>query len=272
VIREPIQYLATEVIECEPQVRGTVADASVMGLARSMQEVGLQQPIRVRQDGARFIVVDGERRLRAARLIKMKEIAAIVEEKPLSVGETVQRQLVSAVQRLDLSPLEKARGIQRLQEVTGWPASEAAGKLGLSNGTVSRLLALLDLPEEIRAGVEQGKIPASAAYELSRIDDREKQASLARQVAEGSLTRDGVSNAVKSERNEKSAPTSTEVKRVTVPLGEGRSVTVTGAGTLDAFIDVLQELVALALKERAQGTELKQFARSRKESAANRAA
>jgi ParB family chromosome partitioning protein len=267
MIREAIQYIPIEELECESQVRGHVADESLKGLARSMQEVGLQQPIRVRRDESRFIVVDGERRLRAAHLIKMKDIAAIVEEKPLSVGETVHRQLISAIQRLDLSPCEKARGIERLLEVTKWSASEAAGKLGLSNGTVSRLLALLDLPEEIQAGVEQGKIPASAAYELSRVADPVKQSELAQQLAEGNLTRDGVSGAAKSEWNEKAA-TTTEVKRLTVPLAEGRSVTVSGSGlTLDVVIETLQELLGKARKARTQGIELKPFVRSLKESA-----
>lgn len=143
MIQEAIQYLPVDQVECEAQVRGHVADESLMGLARSMQEVGLQQPIRVRRDGGRFIVVDGERRVRAALLVKMKEIAAIVEEKPLCDGEVTQRQLIANVQRCDLSPCEKARGIQRLLEVTKWPASEAAGKLGLSNGIAAPRAALV---------------------------------------------------------------------------------------------------------------------------------
>lgn len=125
------------------------------------------------------------------------------------------------------------------------------------------------MPEDIRTRVEEGKIPASAAYELSRVGDPERQSALAQRLAEGSLTRDSVSGAVKSERTEEAA-TTTEVKRLTVPLPEGRSVTVSGSGlTLDIVIETLQELLGKARKARTQGIELKPFVRSLKEAASN---
>lgn len=271
--KEAIQYLSVDQLECEPQVRQHVTDESVMGLARSIQETKRRvlQPISVRQDGARLVVVDGERRLRAARLAKLKEIAVMVEDEPLSDGEVLQRQLIANMQRCELTPCEKGRGIRRLMELRNWSLSEAAGKIGASVASASRLVALDSLPEEIRRQVDEGKIPASAAYQLSRVPHASKQAELAQQLAEGKLTRDAVSGAVKAARKGKAATTA-DVKRVTVPLGEGRSVTVIGVGTMAALIDVLNELVALAQEEQARGTELKQFARSRKGSAGKRAA
>jgi ParB-like chromosome segregation protein Spo0J len=65
--QEVMQYLPTDTIECDAQIREQFPEQELIGLARSMQEVGLQQPIRVRRDGDRLVVVDGERRLRAVR-------------------------------------------------------------------------------------------------------------------------------------------------------------------------------------------------------------
>ncbi len=60
---EGIQYLPIDQIECDPQVRQRFEEQPLIGLARSIQEVGLQQPIRVRRVGSRLVVVDGERPL-----------------------------------------------------------------------------------------------------------------------------------------------------------------------------------------------------------------
>ncbi len=163
-----IEYLPVEKVECEAQVRTEFADDSLRGLGRSIQEARrVLQPIRVRRDGERFIVIDGERRLRAAKLVKLASIPAIVESEPLDESGRLQLQLISNVQRVDLSPYEKLRAIERLLEITHWTATEAAGKLGLSCGTVSRLLALRRLPENVRDAIEAGRIPASAGYQLA---------------------------------------------------------------------------------------------------------
>ncbi len=139
-------------------MRETFSEESLTGLARSIQEIGLQQPIRVCLEGAVFKVVDGHRRLGAVKRIPGKTvIAAIVEEKELCEGEVIQRQLTANCQRADLTPLEKARAIERLMTATGWTAAQAAGKLGMSTSAVAKVLALSSLPEPIRAQVETGR-------------------------------------------------------------------------------------------------------------------
>jgi len=258
--QEAIQYLPLDKIVCEAQVRDGVADESVVGVARSIQEIGLQQPIRVRREGDKFVVVDGERRLRAARLAKLSTIPAIVEEKELGEGEVIQRQLVANIQRVDLSALEKARAIARLMEATGWNAAETAARLGISAATAARLTALLSLPATIVAQVEAGRLPASTAYEIAKIEDPARQAALAQEAVEGRLTRDGVSGQFKKKRRGESHKESVTASRVIVNLGGERSVTVTGAGIcLETLIGWLEELLGRARKARTQGLALKTF-------------
>lgn len=256
---EAIQYLPLEKIICQAQVRDKVADESLTGLARSIQEIGLQQPIRVRRDGEEFAVVDGERRLRAARLAKLCSMPVIIEERDLSEGEVIQHQIIANVQRLALSPIAQARSIVRLMETNGWNAAETAGRLGMSAATAARLTALLSLPAEIVAEVEAGRLPASTAYEIGKIDDPVKQAEIAAEAASGRLTRDVVSGHARKAKNGV-AQTEQAPSRFVGPLVGGRTVTVCGAGIcLDALISWLEELLAKARKARTQGLELKTF-------------
>jgi ParB family chromosome partitioning protein len=205
-------------------------------------------------------MVDGYHRYAAAVKAKWKMLATMVEQRELCEGEILQRQLIVNCLREDLSPLEKAAGMQRLMELTEWPANRVAAELGFSPATVTRLLALLSLPESIIGQVQTGKIPASAAYELARIDDPVRQAELAGQLAAGELTRDGLSGAQKAARKKPDGNGGTQAVRATAQLGADRSVTVSGPSlTLDGLIQILEELLAKARRERTRGVELSTF-------------
>jgi ParB family chromosome partitioning protein len=255
--QEAIQYLPIDAIVCESQIRKTFAERAMTGLARSMQEVGLQQPIRVRRNGERYVVVDGERRLRAARLIGWKTIAVIVEEKELCTGEVVHRQLISLFQRTDCTASERARGIKQLLDETGWPASEAAAKCGLSSASVTRTLAILDLPEAIQRRIDAGEIPESAGYLLKQVDDPEKRSALVAQMAEGKLTRDDLASEVKGEREEKPRKQTKGLNRATALLASGDSVTAVGTDlTIDRMIEAVAAVLAKLRALRKNGVDL----------------
>ncbi|HEY4313315.1 MAG TPA: ParB/RepB/Spo0J family partition protein [Pirellulales bacterium] len=254
MVYEAIQYVPIDSIDCQPQVRTTFAEQLLVGLARSIQEVGLQQPLRVRAVDDRFVVVDGERRLQAARMIKLAEVPVIVEEKPLCIGEVIHRQLVANLQRAGLTPGERARAIKRLMNETGWPATEAAGKCGISSATVTRLLAILELPEPVQARIDAGEIPESAGYLLKQVEDPEKRAALVAQMASGQLTRDALATEVKTERPTKSAKPNPGLNRATALLAGGDSVTVVGTElTLDRMVEALSAVLARIRKLRSRG-------------------
>lgn len=266
--QEQIQYLPIEKIAVEGNVREAFSDESLNGLAMSMKAVGQLQPIRVRKVGEKFLIVDGERRYRAAQKLELSVLAAIVEVKPLEEADVVQRMLISNVQRDDLQPLEKAKGLKRLMDVSAWSASEAANRLGMSNASISRLLALLELPVEIQAKVASGEIPASAAVQLAKVSDAGKQAELAQQVASGKLTRDALVGMRKATERQESKPTTKAVSRVTAMLGVNKSVTVAGQSlTLDDFIAMLEECLAKARQGRTKGLALSTFVRMCKDTA-----
>ena len=269
-----------------PQVRRTVDPDVVAAMARSIREVGVQLPVLVRRDGSdggdgggtgegdgdRYVVIDGETRVRAARAAGLTVIPAVVLGDALDEGGVVHRQLVANVHRADLRPLERAEGLRRLIDATGWTAAEAADRLGLSPASVSRSLALLSLPVAIRDHLDAGTITASAAYELARVDDPAEQADLAGQAAAaaGGLTRD----ALRGRRRAGGRPVAAAANpkgntaRVRVALDGNRSLTLAGpCDGLEGLVGALQEVLGKARRAVAQGISLKTFAKVQRDQA-----
>jgi ParB family transcriptional regulator, chromosome partitioning protein len=272
--REQIEYLPLDRIHSERQVREHFDDESIRALAESLKSVGQLQPIRVRLDAGRLVIVDGERRYRAAKALGWTTLAAIIEQKQLDEVAVVQRQYISNCHREDLTPLEKARAMATLVERTGWKVGELALRLGVSPAAVTRHLALLNLPPELQSKVATGKIAASAAYDLSRIEDPAEQQRCADDLEAGQLTRDGLSDRVKARAVAKgtgSTQANPRVKpagRTTAELGGGRSVTITGpVNTFDDLIDILDALLAKCRKNRGTGMEIDTFLRMLKDQA-----
>lgn len=258
---EIVQYIAPDRLECEAQVRGVFPERETTGLARSIQEIGVQQPLRARRDGDRLVVVVGARRLLAARLAKLREVPVIIEEKPLGEGEVLHRQLVENLQRLELLPLERANGLKRLIELTGWPTKEAAAKCGLSAATATKLLSLLTLPPEVQRRIDTGEIPWSSAYELSRVAEPEKQAELAGRLVEGSLTRDDLSHATRPGQSGEAVRAAGRCNRVTLTTLSGQKVSVAGDGlTVEEIVAAAEELLAKARKALRRGLDAKGLA------------
>lgn len=243
-----------------PQVR-TVSgmdDETLSGLADSIKESGVQQPVLVRREADGLVVLDGERRIRASKLAGLKSVPAIVDDTKLTAAEVTERQLLLDAQRVGLSVTERAEAIERLVTDTGWSVEQTAKKLGISAASVTRTLAVLKLPDEILQHVEAGRISADAAYQLSRVSDPGEQARLAEQVTEGLLTRDALTRKLKRVRRSQEARRGT---RVTAAIGSGQTITFVGGDlTLDTVTDWLEQLLAKARKAKAQGLTLTTFA------------
>lgn len=260
---ERMEFLTLDQLHVRPQVRREFDEESLQGLAMSLESVGQLQPIRGRLEDGKYVIVDGERRFRAAKLAGLKGLNAVVESRVLKEGDILLQSLISNIQREDLKPLEKAEGFSKLMVATGWSASELALKSGVSNGAITRSLALLTLPESIRECVACGSINASAAYELSRVEDAGQQQELASKLAAG-LTRDGLAGEIKAQSKSPAKGStkgpSVATGRATAHLGEGRSVTIVGPVlNLQAVIGILEELLLKARKSRPTGIELGTF-------------
>jgi len=176
-------------IEPDPvQSRKTFAEAEIVALAATMEERGQLQPILVRSCGPtkkRWMIVAGERRWRAAKLNGWATILAIEHN-----GDPEVASLLENLQRVDLSPVEEARGIQRLIEGKGWTQDQAAGALGKSKGEVSGILRILTLPEDFLGVVLTSElaIPKHALVELARVERVDDRDYLIEAAKNGRLT------------------------------------------------------------------------------------
>ena len=246
-------------IICLPQAREHFDEDAQAGLETTVRERGIEVPILLRRCDGKLYLWDGARRLRAAKAAGLLSVPAIIEDAPVRDVDVVLTQVLLNCQREDLTPLEKAKAIEGAMKHSGASATQIAAKLGLSNATVTRLLALLKLPESIQQHVARGEIALSTAYEISRNPDPAKQLELAAQAAGGQLTRDAVSGPRKSAKKRK-LQNAQGPSRMTVQLGGGKSVTVIVGGlTLESFIETLEQVISRARQARTKGFSLDTF-------------
>jgi ParB family chromosome partitioning protein len=166
------------------QPRTHFDDDTLEELAASMREVGVLQPIVVTESGDSFVLIAGERRWRAAKRAGLTSIPAVVRE--ATGNSTLVEALVENVQRQDLSPLEEANAYRQLLENYGMTQEAVADRVGKSRPTISNTLRLLQLPLEIQALVDGGRLSAGHARALIGMEDAAYATHLAeRAVAEG---------------------------------------------------------------------------------------
>lgn len=257
MIEEQIQYLALDRIECLPQVRERFDENSILGLARSIQESErVLQPIRVRRVEDTFVCLDGERRLRAARKLGLTRIPVIIEDKDLSPAEILQRQLVLDCQKEHLTAVERAKAIQALMRESGWSASQTAQRVGVSPATVTKLLAVLELPDATQDQVANGTLGMSTAYAIARTNDPDARTQLIDAASNGGLTRNTAverSKRRKPKRSGSSSRANQEPRkdRVSLPLADGCTMTLIGKEIkVEMLVAWLRELIdRLALLE-----------------------
>lgn len=166
--------------EIEPnpdQPRKHVDQESLGELAASIERHGLIQPITVkrRDDGREgYVLVAGERRFRAHKMLKRTEILAIV-----TVGAADEISLIENIQRQDLRPLEEAAAYARMMQAHGWTQEQLAEAVGKARPTITNILKLNGLPESIRSECErQPDISKSLLFEIARQDGWKAQEQL----------------------------------------------------------------------------------------------
>ena len=150
---------------------------SLEELKNSISEKGIIQPITVRKVDNHFEIIAGERRLRAAIEIKLEKIPAYVIEVD-SKEEMLELAIIENVQREKLNPIEQALAFQRLIMECSLTQDDVAQKIGKDRTTVTNLLRLLKLPDEIQKTVKTGEISVGHARTLVSVEDREDQKEL----------------------------------------------------------------------------------------------
>lgn len=154
-------------------------------LADSIREQGVLQPIVVRQIGDKYEIIAGERRWRATQLAQIDTIPAVI--KKLDDQAAAAAALIENIQRENLNPLEESQALQRLIEEFELTHQEVAQAVGRSRASVTNLLRLLELPEDVKALVDKGQLSMGHARAILGLP-RSEQLSVAKQVVTKGLS------------------------------------------------------------------------------------
>lgn len=185
------QVLQVAIAKIEPnpdQPRKHFDHQALEDLTNSIKEHGILQPLIVMPPTSNgiYVLIAGERRLRASELAGLKKVPVIVRE--VNEHQRMALAIVENIQRHDLNPIEEALAYQRLMDEFNITQDEVAKKVGKSRSGIANTLRLLELPEEIRKAVADGKLSIGHAKVLAGIDSPEEQASYAKQVLENKMT------------------------------------------------------------------------------------
>ena len=162
------QIAISQIIPNPTQPRTQFDNEALQELASSIRELGIIQPITVKRDGERYIIISGERRWRASQMVGMETLPAYIRE---ADDENLHAMaLVENIQRPDLNAIEIALSIQRLIEECGLTQEAMADKVGKKRSTVSNYMRLLSLPAEVQLALKEGLITMGHAKAIAGID------------------------------------------------------------------------------------------------------
>jgi ParB family transcriptional regulator, chromosome partitioning protein len=169
------------------QPRSHFDEEAMSSLASSIHEVGVLQPVLVRQLGeGEFEIVAGERRWRAARRAGLQTIPVIIQT--VSDSNSLEHALVENLHRSDLNPLEEAAAFHQLIEDFSYTHEQVATRVGRSRTAVTNTLRLLQLPAGVQRSIADGQLTAGHARALLGSPDRGFQEELAKRIIADGLT------------------------------------------------------------------------------------
>lgn len=166
----------------QEQPRKRFNEDSIVELADSIRQVGVIQPLILQKVEDHYEIIAGERRYRAAGLAGLKEVPSVIRD--LSEQQVLEIALIENIQREDLNPIEKARGIKQLMDEYNLTQQKVAEKLGKSRSSIANTVRILNLDERVINLALEGKLTEGHCKSLMAIDDSERQYKMAQYIIE----------------------------------------------------------------------------------------
>lgn len=169
-------------------------------LANSIREKGVIQPIVVRRNQqGRYELIAGERRWRAANLLKLNKIPAIIKD--VDDEESMQLSLIENIQREDLNPVEQAQAYKKLIDKFGFTQERIAQTMGKARVTITNILRILKLPDEIREALKNNQLSFGHARALLEIENCQEQLAMAEKIIASEISVRELENLLKHRRS-----------------------------------------------------------------------
>lgn len=179
------------------QPRGHFDEEALDSLTASVRELGVLQPLLVRQDGDKYELIAGERRWRAAKRAGLQDVPVIVRKADDTAS--LEQALVENLHRQDLNAIEEAAAYQQLVDDFSFTQAKIAKRVGKSRSAVANILRLLTLPTAVQRLVSENRLSAGHARAIVAIDDEAQQVELAQRAVDESLTVRDVERLIKGE-------------------------------------------------------------------------
>lgn len=183
---EMTEIKIADIIPNPTQPRKQFDEQALEELADSIRVLGLIQPITVKKDGDKYLIISGERRWRAAQAAGLESLPAYIRD----VDDTNLHAmaLVENIQRQDLNAIEVALGLQRLIDECGLTQDALADKVGKKRSTIANYMRLLKLPNEVQLAVKEGIISMGHAKAIASVENRRQQLSLLKKCVKNNMS------------------------------------------------------------------------------------
>lgn len=183
-----IRMILTATIDPNPQQARSEL-GNIEELKASIKEKGVLEPILVRPRQGRYEIIAGERRFHASKSIGLKEIPCI--EMSVDDSEAMEISLIENLQRKDLDVFEEADGLKALADIYGYNHGDIAAKIGKARSTITEIINLSKIPQEIRELCKELKITSrTTLIEISKLNNVEEMKHLIKAIAQRELRRE----------------------------------------------------------------------------------
>lgn len=179
------------------QPRGHFDEESLDALTASVRELGVLQPLLVRQDGDKYELIAGERRWRAAKRAGLQDVPVIVRKADDTAS--LEQALVENLHRQDLNAIEEAAAYQQLVDDFSFTQAKIAKRVGKSRSAVANILRLLTLPTAVQRLVSENQLSAGHARAIVAVEDEAQQVEFAQRAVDESLTVRDIERLIKGE-------------------------------------------------------------------------
>ncbi|GAA0684173.1 MULTISPECIES: ParB/RepB/Spo0J family partition protein [Clostridium] len=184
----------------EDQPRKYFDEQKIYELSQSIKDHGIIQPLILKKDGNRYIIIAGERRWRAAKLAGISEIPSILMD--LSNRDVMEISLIENIQRQDLNPIEEAKAFYKLIKEFNLTHEELSLRIGKSRTAITNTMRLMNLDERVQQYIIEGVISEGHGRVILSIENRDMQYNIAQKVIDEGLSVRALEKLIKSLQNE----------------------------------------------------------------------
>lgn len=207
----PLMIPINKIKSNDEQPRKSFDDEKIIELAESIKHHGIIQPLILKQDKENYVIVAGERRWRAAKLVGQKEVPAIVMD--LTEKQVLEISLIENIQRQDLNPIEEAIAYKKLLDEFKITQEELSKRIGKSRTAIANTIRLVNLDSRVQSYLIEGILSEGHGRVLLSVKDNDLQYSIAQKAIDDQVSVRELERLVKKMENEKNNKAEEKVEK-----------------------------------------------------------